>query len=90
MMNETGKKEIEFPRRWEFRLAVEAPLAAAARQAAHRILAAKDPAAEVTMGDTSAHGRYAALRATAEVGSRAELDELCRALSEIPGFKLLF
>lgn len=90
MMNETGKKEIEFPCRWEFRIAVEAPLAAAAREAALRILAAKDPAAEVTAGGNSAHGRYAALRAAAAVGSRAELDELCRALAGIPGFRLLF
>ena len=89
-MNETGKKEIAFPCRWEFRLAVEAPLAAAARAAALRILAARDPAAEVTAGESSARGRYAALRAAAAVASREELDAVCRELATVPGFKLLF
>ena len=89
-METNGKKELAFPCRWEFRLAVEAPLAAAAREAAFRILSAKDPAAEVTTGESSARGRYAALRAAATVGSRTELDELCRELAAIPGFKLLF
>ena len=89
-MNESAEKKIGFPCRWEFRLAVEAPLAATAREAARRILAAKDPAAEVTAGENSARGRYAALRAAATVASRAELDEICRELAAVPGFKLLF
>lgn len=89
MKDNTGS-ELRFPCRWEFRLAVDAPCAAAARERVRAILARRDPAAEVAPGESSARGRYAALRASARMPSREELDAVCRELSAVPGFKLLF
>jgi putative lipoic acid-binding regulatory protein len=88
--NNNKKAEITFPCRWDFRLAVESASAKEAQTAVLAILRAADKNAEADFGMDSSSGRFASLRASAEVQSRKELDELCERLSTVPGFKLLF
>ncbi len=83
------KNEIAYPARWEYRLFVEAGMLDAARQIAGGILAEQDERAELTDGEKSASGKYLALRARAEVGSKAEAETLTRKLAEVPGVKFV-
>ncbi len=83
------KKEIAYPARWEYRVFVEAGMLAAAREIVGNILAEQDDRAELTDGERSSSGKYLALRARAEVRSKAEAEALGRKLKAVPGVKFV-
>ena len=84
-----NKNEIIYPARWEYRVFVEADMLEAARQLIGAILADQDERAELTDGEKSSSGNYLALRARAEVRSKAEAELLARKLAEVPGVKFV-
>ena len=84
-----NKKEIVYPARWEYRVFVEAGMLAAARELVGNILAEQDERAELADGERSASGKYLALRARAEVKSKAEAEALGRKLAAVPGVKFV-
>ena len=84
-----SKAEITYPARWEYRVFVEAGMLAAAREILGNILAEQDERAELTDGEKSSSGKYLALRARAEVKSKAEAEELGRKLKAVPGVKFI-
>ncbi len=84
-----NRNEISYPARWEYRVFVEAGALEAARQLVGAILADQDERAELTDGEKSSSGRYLALRARAEVKSKAEAELLARKLAEVPGVKFV-
>ena len=81
--------EIAYPARWEYRIFVEADMLEAARQVVGGILAEQDERAELADGEKSSSGKYLALRARAEVGSKAEAETLGRKLAAAPGVKFV-
>ena len=83
------KNEIAYPARWEYRVFVESDMLEAARQIVGTILAEHDEHAELTDGERSSSGKYLALRARAEVKSKAEAEELGRKLATVPGVKFV-
>jgi len=84
-----NKAEVTYPARWEYRVFVEADMLAAAREILGGILAEQDDRAELTDGERSSSGKYLALRARAEVGSKAEAEALGRKLAQVPGVKFV-
>ncbi len=84
-----NKHEIAYPARWEYRIFVESAMLDAARQIVGAILAEHDEHAELTDGDRSSSGKYLALRARAEVKSKAEAETLGRKLAAVPGVKFV-
>ena len=84
-----SKNEITYPARWEYRVFVEAEMLAAAREILGGILAEQDERAELTDGEKSSSGKYLALRARAEVKSKAEAEALGRKLKAVPGVKFV-
>ena len=84
-----NKAEVTYPARWEYRVFVEADLLAAAREIVGNILAGQDDRAELTDGEKSASGKYLALRARAEVKSKADAEALGRKLKAVPGVKFV-
>ena len=84
-----NKNEIVYPARWEYRVFVESGMLEAARQLIGVMLAEQDERAELTDGEKSSSGRYLALRARAEVKSKAEAELLARRLAEVPGVKFV-
>ena len=84
-----NKNEITYPARWEYRVFVEADMLAAAREIVGNILAEQDERAELTDGEKSSSGKYLALRARAEVKSKAEAEALGQRLKAVPGVKFL-
>ena len=84
-----NKQEIVYPARWEYRVFVEAGMLAAAREILGNILAEQDERAELTDGEKSSSGKYLALRARAEVKSKAEAESLGRRLAAVPGVKFV-
>lgn len=82
-------KEIAYPARWEYRVFVEADMLGAAREIVGNILAEQDERAELTDGEKSASGKYLALRARAEVRSKAEAEALGQKLKAVPGVKFV-
>ena len=82
-------REITYPARWEYRVFVEADMLAAAREILGNILAEQDERAELTDGEKSASGKYLALRARAEVKSKAEAEALGHKLAAVPGVKFV-
>ena len=84
-----NKNEIAYPARWEYRVFVEADMLEAARQLIGVILAEQDERAELTDGEKSSSGKYLALRARAEVKSKAEAEALAHKLAEVPGVKFV-
>ena len=84
-----NKNEIVYPARWEYRVFVEAGMLEAARQLIGVMLAEQDERAELTDGERSSSGRYLALRARADVKSKAEAERLARQLAEVPGVKFV-
>ena len=83
------KNEIAYPARWEYRVFVEADMLDAAREILGNILADQDERAELVDGERSASGKYLALRARAEVRSKAEAETLGRKLKNVPGVKFV-
>ena len=81
--------EIAYPARWEYRVFVEADMLEAARKILGNILADQDERAELTDGERSASGKYLALRARAEVKSKAEAEALGQRLKAVPGVKVV-
>ena len=84
-----NKNEIVYPARWEYRVFIEAGMLEAARQLIGVILAEQDERAELADGEKSASGKYLALRARAEVKSKAEAETLAHKLAEVPGVKFV-
>ena len=84
-----NKAEVTYPARWEYRVFVEADMLAAAREILGGILAEQDERAELTDGERSSSGKYLALRARAEVKSKAEAETLGRKLKAVPGVKFV-
>ena len=84
-----NKNEIVYPARWEYRVFVEADLLDAAREIVGNILAEQDERAELTDGERSSSGKYLALRARAEVKSKAEAEALGQKLKNVPGVKFV-
>jgi len=84
-----NKAEVTYPARWEYRVFVEADMLAAAREIVGNILAEQDERAELTDGEKSSSGKYLALRARAEVKSKAEAEALGQRLKAVPGVKFL-
>ena len=84
-----SKNEITYPARWEYRVFVEAGLLAAAREIIGNILAEQDERAELTDGEKSSSGKYLALRARAEVKTKAEAEALGQKLKTVPGVKFV-
>ena len=84
-----NKAEVTYPARWEYRVFVEADMLDAAREILGNILADQDERAELTDGERSASGKYLALRARAEVKSKAEAETLGRKLKAVPGVKFV-
>ena len=83
------KNEIVYPVRWEYRLFVDAELLGSVRVVLGGILAEQDARAELTDGEKSSSGKYLALRARAEVKSKAEAESLGRRLAAVPGVKFV-
>lgn len=84
-----SEAKITYPARWEYRVFVEAGMLAAARVFLGNILAEQDERAELTDGEKSSAGKYLALRARAEVKSKAEAEALGRKLKAVPGVKFV-
>ena len=84
-----NKAEVTYPARWEYRVFVEADMLGAAREILGNILAGQDERAELTDGEKSSSGKYLALRARAEVKSKAEAEELGHKLKAVPGVKFV-
>ena len=84
-----SKNEIAYPARWEYRVFVEADLLDAARTILGDFLAEQDERAELTDGEKSSSGKYLALRARAEVKSKAEAEALGHKLRAVPGVKFV-
>ena len=85
----TKKKEIAYPARWEYRIFVESGMLAAAREIIGNILADQDERAELADGEKSSSGKYLALRARAEVKSKADAEALGQKLKAVPGVKFV-
>ena len=83
------KNEIVYPVRWEYRLFVDAELLESVRVVLGGMLAEQDARAELTDGEKSSSGKYLALRARAEVKSKAEAESLGRRLAAVPGVKFV-
>jgi len=83
------KNEIVYPVRWEYRLFVDAELLESVRVVLGGMLAEQDARAELTDGEKSSSGKYLALRARAEVKSKAEAEALGRRLAAVPGVKFV-
>ena len=83
------KNEITYPVRWEYRVFVECDMLTAAREILENILAEQDERAELTDSERSSSGKYLALRARAEVASKAEAETLGRRLAAVPGVKFV-
>ena len=83
------KNEIAYPARWEYRVFVDAAMLASAREILGNILAEQDERAELVDGEKSSSGKYLALRARAEVESKAEAEALGRRLAAVPGVKFI-
>ena len=81
--------QVTYPARWEYRVFVEAGMLAAAREILGDILAGQDDRAELTDGEKSSSGKYLALRARAEVKSKADAEALGRKLKAVPGVKFV-
>ncbi len=84
-----NKNEITYPARWEYRVFIESGMLEAARQLIGVILAEQDERAELADGEKSSSGKYLALRARAEVKSKAEAEALAHKLAEVPGVKFV-
>ena len=80
-------KEIKFPCRWEFRLIAHAPQVNETRSAVAAIGEAEKVEFEVTAGESSGGGNYAALRVSCMVGSLDQARALAGKLSKADGVK---
>ena len=87
MSGETG--QIKFPCRWEFRLIAGNESLEKTRAAVAEIGKREHADFEVTDGDLSPGGRYAALRVSCEVDSRERATALAAALSRADGVRFL-
>ena len=88
-MTASGKGQIQFPCPWEMRVIAMSDRADAVRIALTALLERDGQAPAVADGAASAQGRYVAFRVTFTAHDRAYLEEFCRAVSSIPGVKML-
>ena len=84
-----NKALVTYPARWEYRIFVESGMLAAAREILGNLLAEQDERAELTDGERSSSGKYLALRARAEVKSKADAEALGQKLKAVPGVKFV-
>ncbi len=82
-------REVKFPTQWEFRIIINADRFQEASAKCVKILLDHDPGAEIGEGQKSGKGTYVALRATAVVFDRDDLNELSAALVHVDGVKML-
>lgn len=87
-MKET-KKEIQFPCRWEFRLFAAMETLDKTQAAAIELGKSRNLDFEISIGESSASGKYTALRVACQVGSIEQARELAGELGKLEGVRFL-
>jgi len=88
-MTAPEKGEIRFPCPWEMRVIAMADQGAAVRSALVSLLERDGQAPAVADGAASAGGKYVAFRVTFTAYDRKYLEGFVRAVSSVPGVKML-
>lgn len=83
------KEKIQFPCQWEFRLVADAGTMEITRAAVTALGKSRNTGFELSMGDSSGSGKYAALRVSCQVVSLEQARELADALKKIEGVRFL-
>ena len=85
----TPKNEIEFPCPWDLRVIVHADRTECVRADLMKLLVEDGQVPSLSDGNSSAGGKYSALRLTITARSRAHLDEFCRKAAAFDGVKMI-
>ena len=84
-----NKKEIQFPCRWEFRLFAAMETLDKTKSAAAELGKSRGLDFEISVGESSASGKYTALRVACQVDSIEQARELAGALGKLEGVRFL-
>ncbi|MBR7104711.1 MAG: DUF493 domain-containing protein [Lentisphaeria bacterium] len=88
-MMENKKGEIQFPCPWELRIIAAGDKTAVVRDELMKLLVADGQVPALSEGNSSAGGKYTALRLTITARSREHLDSFCRSAGAIDGVKMI-
>lgn len=89
MINNSNKGEIQFPCPWELRVIAFADRLECVRADLMALLVSDGQRPDLSDGNSSGGGKYAALRLTVVVRDRAHLDSFCRSAAAIDGVKMI-
>ena len=85
----TSGHEIRFPVDWEFRIIVDADLAAAAKPLLAACFEKHEMATTLHEGLDSKHGRYRSFKAPLVLTDREMMNQLAAELASVPGVKFV-
>ena len=88
-MSSNQNAEIQFPCPWELRVITFGEKTSCVRDELMKLLVDDGQAPSLSEGNSSAGGKYVALRLTITVESREHLDRFCRQVSDIDGVKMV-